>query len=426
MRTAINYLSFLLFFCFSNTPVHAQKETMTIDKVIILSEKNYPLLKKYDLVEKSTLYTLDNLSSSFLPQLMISGQASYQSETIDFSNLGAGQPGLHFPVISKDQYRIQAEINQQIIDGGLMRNRKEMAIANKDIRHQQFTVALHQVKERVTDIYFSILLFQEQLVENGLRKSDLQSLLQKAEAAYENGTGYRSSVDELKASIIKVDMNSTELEAARQSFMSMLALFTGIPGDSSTLFIVPSDTLHGATIQRPELKLFDLQKMAIDLQEKRLGIDLRPKLGAFVQAGYGRPTLNFVRNESGEWWMTGIRLNWTFGGLYTLKNDRLILKLNQEEMETDRDIFLFNTRLELSRNQAEIDKYKKLVEQDEEIIRLLGSVLESAKAQLDNGVITTHEYISKMNEENRARQTRIFHRIKLLQAYYDSRNISGN
>lgn len=406
--------------------IQAQQGAVTIDEALNLAEKNYPLLKKYDLLEKSSSFTLNNISSAFLPQLNISGSASYQSETINFSAAGSGQPGLNFPEISKDQYRAQAEISQQLYDGGQGKNRKEQLIAGKNIRKQQVTIALHQVRERVTDIYFSILLFQEQLSENNLRKSELQSMLNKAEAAYQNGTGFRSSVDELKASLVRVDMNSTELTAARISFLKMLGLFTGVLLDTTTLLTLPVDISVSGELNRPELKLFDLQRTAIDLQERRLGIELRPRLGAFVQAGYGRPTLNFIKNEFGGWWMAGIRLNWTFGSLYTIKNEREIFKINRQELETDRDVFIFTTNLDMVRSQEEIDKYRKLLEQDEEVIQLLGSVLNSARAQLDNGVITTHEYISKLNEENRARQNRIFHRIRLIQAYYNYRNTTGN
>jgi outer membrane protein TolC len=271
-----------------------------------------------------------------------------------------------------------------------------------------------------------VLLINEQLKQNEIRKSDLRGALDKVNAAYANGTAYRSSVDELKAAIINSDMTAITFRANRKAFMDMLALLIGQSVDESTVLILPEQIPVTSGISRPELKFFDLQKKSFDIQEHQLRSAYTPRLSAFVQGAYGRPTLNIIKNELGPWWIAGVRLNWSLGSLYSLKNSKHLLEINRQNADVDKEIFLFNTRITLDQQNADIKKYSDLLEQDNAIVELLTAVAQSAKAQLDNGVITVHEYIAKLNEENLAKQARIVHNIQLLQAQYNFKNTSGN
>ncbi len=407
------------------TTAKTQIKQLTIEECYNLAKQNYPLIKKQFLIAKSSSFALDNVSKLYLPQVSVSGQATYQSETINFSKV-LSAPGVSFPDISKDQYKIQAEISQTIYDGGSVKNQKELIRANEQIQQQSLEVSLNTIKDRVTEIYFSILLLNEQLQQNEIRKSDLQGALNKANASLKNGTGFKSNVNELKAEVVNVEMTETEFKANRKAYIEMLSLLIGKSVDENTQLVLPVPILITAQINRPELKLYDLQKKTLYIQEKQLKADYTPKLSAFVQGAYGRPTLNFIKNKFGAWWLGGLRLNWSLNSLYTLKNNRSILSINRQNVDIDKETFLFNTNLTLIRQYADIQKYKALIQQDDTVISLRNSVVQSAKAQLDNGVITVHEYIAKLNAENLAKQTRILHNIQLLQAQYNYKNTSGN
>lgn len=407
-------------------PVQLPAQPLSIEDCYELARKNYPLIKKQELIAKSAQYTLENASKLHLPQLSVNGQATYQSQTISFSSVLGNLPNATPPEISKDQYKIQAELNQSIYDGGFVRNQRELARANEQVQQQSLEVSLNTVKDRVNQAYFSVLLINEQLKQNDTRKSDLQSILDKANAAFANGTVFRSSVDELKAELINADMAAIELKAGRRAYMDMLSLLIGRPVEENTLLQVPVPVITGTAINRPELKWYDLQKKTIAIQEKQLQSDYMPKLNAFVQGAYGRPTLNIIENKFGAWWMAGLRLSWSAGSLYTLKNNRSLLNISRKNIDTDKETFLFNTGLVLRQQNAEIRKYTELLQQDDAIIALRSAVVQSAKAQLDNGVITVHEYISKADQENMAKQSRIIHQVQLLQAQYNYKNTSGN
>ncbi|MFY0255452.1 TolC family protein [Chitinophaga sp. 30R24] len=416
---------FLIFSVLSGQ-LPAQPRSLTLEECYTMARQNYPLIKQHDLIALSSRYSIENAGKLYLPQLTVSGQASYQSQTISFADVIPPLPGLMLPQLSKDQYKIQAEITQQIYDGGFTRLQKESSKANEAIQQQQLEVNLYAIRDRVTQLYFSILLMEAQLKQNDIKKADLQSTTEKTQAALANGVAYHSNVDELKAEIVSSDMNATEFIANRKAYMKMLSLFINQPIDDSVVLTWPAPVLPQQGIHRPELTWYDVQKKAVDVEEKQLRSNYLPRLNAFLQGAYGRPTLNIVDNKFGPWWVGGVRLNWSLGSLYSLKNNRQLLNINRQNLDVSKETFLFNTYLSLEQQNQDVSKFAELINQDDDAIALRTSVKKSAQAQLDNGVITVHEFISKLNAENLAKQSRILHRIQLLQAQYNYKNTSGN
>lgn len=409
-------------------PTQAQRDTLGLERCYALADGNYPLIKKQDLIHRSTAYSLSNASRLYLPQLSVTGQGSYQSETVQLPTaLGTMlPPGASLPEISKDQYKLQAELTQTIYDGGTTSAQKAYIQASEAVQQQSLAVSLYAIHERVNQLFFSILLITEQLTQNETRKADLQSAIDKASAALANGAAFRSTVDELKAEMINADMSSIEFRANRASYLRMLSTFIGKPLSDSTQLLTPAPTAEQITVNRPELNLYTLQKNLYSIEEKRLRADYLPRLSAFFQGAYGKPTLNILNNKAGAWYITGARLSWNLGSLYTLQNNKRTLELNRQQTDVDKETFLLNTQLTLEQESGDIRKYRELMQQDEKAIALRSSVKKASQAQLDNGMITTHDYIAQLNAENIALQTRILHAIQLLQAQYQLKHTTGN
>ena len=408
------------------TFARAQREIITIEKCYKLARQNYPLIKKHDLITKSSNYSIENAGKFYLPQFSVSGQATYQSQTVDFQKAIGGGPGILIPPLSKDQYKIQAEVNQTIYDGGAINNQREMILASTASQQQDLEVSLYSLYDRINQLYFSILLMDEQIRQNNINKDNFRSSAEKTKAAFDNGTGLKSSVDEFLAEIATTEMINIDLNSGRKAYSDMLSVFIGQALDENAELIMPSQIMTDPVIRRPELLMYELNKKVYEVQEKQLKSEYLPKINAFVQGAYGRPTLNFIDNDFGGWWIGGIRMVWNLGSLYTLKNNRANLKINKEFQDVDRETFIYNTNLNLSKQSQDMIKYSLLLKQDETIISLRSSVASAAKAQLDNGVITVHDYISKKNEENLALQSKILHSVQLLQAQYQYQNTTGN
>jgi len=409
-------MRYLVWICLLCSTQALAQEPLTLDKCYELATKNYPLIKQRELINKSGAYSVENAAKGYLPQLSFSGQATYQSDVVHFP-----LPGL--PQLSKDQYKVQAEISQTLYDGGSIRYQKELSKAATATQQQQLEVNLYAVKERVSQLFFGILLSEEQLRQNELRRADIESGIHKIQGAVDNGTALRSSADELKAELLNVAQTGTQLTATKNGYMQMLALFINQP---VTTLVKPAATTIPATINRPELGLYAHQQQTYEIQEKQLKSNYLPKISAFVQGGYGRPTYNIINNSFGVFGMGGLRLSWTLNSLYTLHNNKQTLRINRQDLDVQKETFLFNTRLTLTQQQVNAQQYDDMISQDQQIIALRTSVKNAAMAQLENGVITSHDYISQVNAENLARQNLALHEIQLLQVQYNSKNTSGN
>jgi hypothetical protein len=80
----------------------------------------------------------------------------------------------------------------------------------------------------------------------------------------------------------------------------------------------------------------------------------------------------------------------------------------------------------MTQQNEEIKKYGDLVSNDQQIVDLRESVKNASSAQLQNGVITSHDYLTQVDAEAQARVSLILHQVQLLQAEYNYRNTSGN
>ena len=407
------------------------QETITLEDCYRLTRENYPTVKKLDLVAKTEGYTLANANRAYLPQVSILGQATYQSEVTDLSKSVAGvlplPPNVSLPTIDKEQYKVVGEVSQLLYGGGAIRSQKAIAKAQSAVQAQAVETQLYTLKQRVSNLYFGVL--EAQLSQNRLNIETLESQLRKAEVALKNGTTLPSNVDELKAEILRVTMQTTEYEASQATYLQMLSTFIGKELTSASNLVQPAPQSQSQSVStdifRPELKGFQLQESLLKVQEKQLNTEFLPKLSAFFQGGYGRPTLNILNNQADFYYITGLRLQWNLSPLYNLSSKRHILHLNRESLIADRQAFLLNTKLELTQQSQQIKKLQKLIEQDETSVTLRHSVAKAAEVQLDNGVITTHEYLQKVNAWHLAQQTLSLHKIQLLQAQEQQQLIIG-
>ena len=409
---------------FTNLNLYAQsKDFITIEKAYQLARKNYPLIRQQDLIAKSKEYTVSNAAKGYLPVFSVNGQASYQSTVTSFP---FQIPGFKVPDYSKDQYKIYGEADQVIYDGGVIKNQKESAEANETVQQQSLEVSLYALYDRVNQLFFGALLMDEQLKQNDLLKQDIQNGIDKAKALVANGTAYRSSVDELSAQLLQAEQARVEIQAARKAYVDMLGLFINTTINDSTILQKPVAPILTDSIKRPEISFYEYQKRLYDLQGNLLHAQVRPKLSLFAQGGYGRPGLNMLSNNFQGYFIGGLRLNWNFGSLYTLKNQEHLLDINKQTLDVNKETFLFNTKMAQKQQSGDVAKYRELLKNDDAIIALRQSVKNAASAQLENGVLSTHDYINEVNAEDQARQNKILHEMQLLQAQFNYQNTVGD
>ena len=398
------------------------RQRLTIEESYKLAQENYPLTKQRDLIARTKQYSLSNAAKGILPVITINGQDSYQSAV---TSIPIQSPEINIEPLSKHQYKVYGEVAANLYDGGAIRNQKEFHRATAKIDEQELEVQLYQLKDRVNQMYFGILLLDAQLEQNELLKRDIGRGLQQVEARIANGTALKSSADVLRAEYLKSNQRTIELKASRNAFTDMLELMLAVSLDDSTVFVKPGSLANNDEITRPELSLYQYQRDAIDIHSKMLATRNRPRLSLFFQGGYGRPALDMLNNSAEAYYITGLRLNWTISGFYTLKKEKALLRIEQSNIDLQRETFVHNTKISMKSHGNEVTKLQDVMAADDEIIRLREKITETASAQLENGVITSNDYLREVTAEDQARQNRIMHEIQLLLAQYNLHTTAG-
>ena len=304
---------FLLFIGLINA-----QETITLEQCYQWSRENYPLIKKQELIKKAEQYTTENALKGWLPQVNITAQATYQNDVTQFP---VKLPNVNVEPLSKDQYKVFADVSQTIYDGGNIRNQKNLAKIQSEVQTIQTEVELDKLKERINQLYFGILQTNKQWTQLQFTKLDIKEGIKKAEAQLKNGVIFRSNLDVLKAELVKIEQKEIELQAIKQNFVQMLSYFIKKNIDENTQLETPEKILLTKNNNRSELKLFDAQKQLLETQRKIINTKNTPKLGAFFTGGYGKPGFNMLKNEFDTFYIAGVRLNIPITGFYNKKND---------------------------------------------------------------------------------------------------------
>ena len=402
----------------------------TLEECWKAAEENYPLIRQYDLIEKTTHLTVANIQKGWLPQLTASAQATYQSDVTawpdDMKTMMAGM-GIDMKGLKKDQYRVGIDVQQTVYDGGAISSQQLIAQEQGKVKEAETGVTLYQVRRRVNDMYFALLMLDEQMLLN----KDLQTLLagneRKLEAMVKGGTAAESDWLNVKAERLNAVQQANSLESQKRMLTRMLSTFCGIEVKEARK---PSPVASQREGLRPEMQLFDAQLSLADAQERGLNAALMPRLGVFAQGYYGYPGLNMFEDMMHHQWslngIVGARLTWNIGALYTRKNDKAKIAWQRQLTESNREVFLFNNRLEQLQQQEEIGRYRKLMADDEEIIALRAAVRRAAESKLAHGIIDVNDLVREINQENAARVQQSMHEIEMLKEMYDHKFTTNN
>lgn len=399
---------------------------LTLDECRQLAREHYPEIRQYDLIRKSESYNLSNAGRAWIPQLVLSAQATWQTDVPQFPDVLTGmlsQQGVEIPGLQQDQYKVALELNQPIWDGGKSAADRHIARAEAAEQRTAADVELYALDGRVDELYFGILLLDERIAQTTLTQELLQSNLAKVEALQRNGVAMQSDADALEAEMLTVGQQLGQFEASRESYRRMLGIFIGQElGDRTLLKPELVEPLAGENA-RPELAMFAAKIDRLAAQEKLVKSSSMPRLGFFAQGYYGYPGLDFMQGMMNNDWswnaLLGVKLSWNFGAYYTQKNNLNKLRTSRKQVEVQRDIFLFNMALQTAQDNGNIARLRRALADDDRIVALRRSVREAAESKLRNGVIDTHDLLTKITEESAAAMARSMREIELLKTIYE-------
>jgi outer membrane protein TolC len=397
---------------------------VSLDSCQAQALNNYPLIAQYDLIAQSKEYSLANASKSYLPQFDVTliGGLVEGLPTITLPGQPEAEGGVDF------QFITMLQLNQVIWDGGITKARKTIIEASAEIEQAELEVSLYALEDRVNNLFFGILLIDEQIAQLELLKSTLDRNKKRVVVAVENGTAFNSDIDELTVEVINANQKIDELRFNRGAFLQMLSLMTGqaIAPDAKFVRPEPIDNYTALQVNRPELNLMNNRLTLLQAQAKIQKASLYPKLGVLGFATFIQPGVEFGTSQIENVFVVGLSLNWSIGELYRNGNNKKLTEVNLSKVNVQRETFLFNTKLSLSQVGNDLQKLSSLIEQDQEILALKSSIKQAYDVKYSNGVSTMSALLDKVNDENMARQQLVMHEIQFLKKLYEYQNISGN
>lgn len=400
---------------------------ITLEECRALAEANYPLIRRTALVERTAAFTVQNLGKNFLPSVQVSGQATYQSDVAALPGLLQGllrQNGFDYRGLARDQYRLAVDVQQLLYDGGQTRAQRELAVRQGQTETARTEVDAYAVRQRVDDLYFSLLLVHERLRLNAELQGVLGSNRAKLDALLRGGVAMQSDVDAVDAELLRARQQAVELQSARSVTQAVLALFIGRDTTALAVLEKPADRLPAEVPSlrpdmRPEMRLFDAQTSEAAARRRTLDAGLRPSVSLFAQGWYGYPGLNMFDDMFSRSWglngMVGVRLSWNLSRFYTRRTDHRLIDTQIELVENARSVFLFNNRLQAVQDSGAAARARSLLAADDEIVQLRRRVRQAAERRLEGGVIDVNALVQEIGRENEARISRSLHEIEMLQ-----------
>ena len=406
------------------TGVHLSAQ-ITVEECVKLAQENYPLIRKYDLLGQTKEVNLSDINKRWLPQINVYGQGTVQNETPVFPESLAGiisQTGTSVSGLNEWQYKVGADISQNIWDGGVSKTEQKIERAEDAERQAALDVQLYAIRERVEDLYFGILLIEEQAEQTRNMQTLLQSNLDKLQTMFENGIAMQSDVDMVEAQYLSTSQQLIQAESTAKSYRKVLEIFTGkslagqelVKPDTS----IPQDLMP----DRPELRHFEAQLQTNEARNASITASTMPKIGLFAQAYYGYPGFDYFKSMMNRDLsfniLAGVKVSWNIGAFYTKKNNRRKLRLYSGNIAVERDVFLFNTNIQTRSQLDHIEELKAIMKENDRIVELRTNVRKAAESRLDNGVIDATDLLIRLTDEKQARLNASYQEIRLLQSIY--------
>lgn len=416
-------LLLVLFIGLSSRFVSAQM--ITIEEAQSKAEANYPAIVRYDLIQRTKNFNIANANKAYLPQGTLSAQGTWQS---DVTSIDLSMPGLEIPSIDQDQYKLVAELNQLIWDGGKIAAQKKNIEAEATLERKQLESEIYTLRERVNNLYFGILLMKGQLSQHEILEKELRRNYDNVKVYVQNGIANEGDLNVVKVEQLKASQQRIHLESTLEAYIRMLSVLIGEKLNGNIVFVKPDpgNTVTSSAINRPELQIFEAREHSIETQRSLLNARIRPTIGAFAQGGYGKPGLNMFDNKFSPYFLGGLRVSWNLSNLYTLKNDKKKIDLQKQSVNSQRETFLYNMSIVIPQQQIEIEKFRKTMRDDNEIILLQSQIRKAAEVKVENGTMTVSDLIKEINSEEAAKQAKTLHEIQYLMSVYALKYTTNN
>jgi outer membrane protein TolC len=401
----------------------AMAQVLSIDSCYALANKNYPLIKQYELIEKTKEYTLSNANKAYLPQLSITAIEGYI-----FGELPSFGPANGETASSDFKFIGIAQLNQTIWDRGATKTEKRIITASSETEKASLDVAMYDLHARVNQLYFGILLVDEQLIQLEVQNTILNNNVNRVKQLSDNGLAYKTDLEEIKVEQLKLNQRKTEFKYVRSGYVEILSLLIGAKITEPITLQKPAlyNPLPDFQILRPELSLYKSQRSLVNAQSDLQRVSLMPKIGLLGAGVMLAPGIGSGGNSATSIGVAGLSASWSIGGFYKRKNEKQLTLQSLNKINVQEETFLFNTKLQTTQTSANVEKQKAILSGDDEIVSLRNSIRESYQLKYNTGTGSLMDLLDATEKESEARSQKALHEMQLLMTIYEQKTITGN
>ena len=366
-----------------------------------------------------------NASKNWYPKFVLDANATYQNENIELALPPI--PGVVSPQVPLNFNRVLVNFNQAIYDGSMTANQKKLEQSKYSILEQKIETEKIKVKSKVTGNFMSILLTSDNIALLESKRKVVAERLKVIRAASEYGSVTPVSIKSLEAEILKIDQQIIEAVHTHKSLFLSLNEITGKEIQESAELIKPQPLISydNNVENRPEIKLLNMQIENFELQKGMMQTSRNVRINAFGNIGGGYPGYNIFKDEVAPMALIGVKLQWNIVDYGKVKNEHQILSLNQNITLSEQNRARTQFVTELKTQQQEVKKMQDLLANDDQIITLRTEITKIKASELDNGTITSTDYITELNQEEEAKLNQKLHELKLILAELNYLTIQG-
>ncbi len=394
---------------------------LTLEQCRQMAHDNYPAIGQYRMIDESRDFTLSNATKGWLPQVSASAGA-YAFTDI----LKTGPQTAMMGIDMKSQMATgMLTVTQNVYDGGRIAAQRQVAAAQSDVQRRQLDVTMYAVDERVDELFFGILLLDEQMVLNELLQHDLATSEQTVRSMMRGGVANQSDLDAVLVERLKAEQQMDALGASRKAYVRMLGVFVGQELPEEGTLQRPADSGSGGTqwgVNRPEMQYYASQEVLLDARRRQLNAQLLPQVSLFGAGVLHTKVSGLVNNGL---LAGGVSVTWNIGALYTRKNDLRKLEVERAMNDSQKRVFLFQNRLQNEQADGTISSLRKQIAKDEEIVRLRESIRNKSDKKVQMGTESVNELVRAINAVSIAKSQKAQHEIELLRETYKQKHINN-
>jgi outer membrane protein TolC len=421
-----NLILFPFIFLLLITDVWAVNFDLKTCRKLATDKSEFSKSKKYYdiLTEKDKI----NLNNMYLPQLKIEAQTTYQSDIFKL-DINLPIPGFSLPEGAPNtQYQATMNLYQTIYEGGYINSASQSKGIENTINTITIQINNQKIKDNVNELYFNILAIQENIQIYNSLNENLKNKQKQIKSLLNNGVALKSSLESIDIEIIKTEQKIIQSESDKNTLLKMLAILIDDEAIIGSTLENPDDVeISYNKNNRPEYQLFESRSELYDSKKNEIYSQILPNISGFIKAGVGNPNpFNAMKNETQLFYNLGIKFQWTAWDWSNNSRSRELMEVNKAIIQTEKDNFTKNLESSLIRDKNDIEKYKKIIDKDLQILALQKNISESNYSQFENGTITITDYLTEVNNLTNAQINFSIHKIQLLSAKVNLLTKTGN